>query len=858
MTPERWRRLKALFGGALERAPAERGAYLAAEAGDDAALRAEAAALLAAHEDAGAFLVDPTVRTGPPRPPGEAQPRERIGPYRLVRELGHGGMGTVYLAERDDDAYLKTVAVKLIRRGMDFDDVIARFRTERQILAALTHPNIAALLDGGTTDDGLPYFVLEYVDGAPIDRFCDAGRLSVARRLELFLQVCAAVQHAHRSLVVHRDVKPANILVTGEGVPKLLDFGVAKLLAGGAAAVEQTSAPLRFVTPAFASPEALRGGPVTTASDVYSLGALLHVLLTGVGAHARAGPDDLDALIRRICETDPARPSATAVGAVGGPPEERAAVREGTPERLRRRLEGDLDTIVLCALARDPARRYPSVDALADDVRRHLAGHPVSARPATWRYRVAKFAARHRVGLALAALVIAAVAGAFVETARQRARAERRFEDVRALAHAFLFEFHDAIRDLPGSTRVRALIVARAQEYLGRLAREAAGDRSVQRELADAYRKLGEAQGSWTSGLGDLEGAVASLRAAAEIRARLRTADPGDAGTALALSRDLGLLGCARATTGDRGGIEDARRGVALAEAIAAERPGAPRVERAVAGAAKLLADALSIAGEADEALRWYRRAADAFEPVVAADPGDGEAARWLAASYINVASSLGASPEVRRSRGVATGAQAMMEKAVALFRARLAADPRSAKARLDLSFGHLGLGNVLEDEGKLAEAAAAYRAALALREEVARADPDDAPAHLYVAEARQLIGNALLRAGDAAGARDAFAAAALLLEPWLERDRANVYLRSAFGHVAGRVGRAEVALARAARPAAGGAGHWREARRWYGRASEILEALRAAGTLTADFGPDAEEAGRELARCEAALARVE
>ncbi|TAK93742.1 serine/threonine protein kinase, partial [Patescibacteria group bacterium] len=306
-------------------------------------------------------------------------PLERIGPYRLVSEIGHGGMGTVYLAERDGDFHQR-VAIKVVR-GLLGADGLRRFRVERQILASLQHPGIAGLLDGGTTPEGMPYLVMEHIEGVRIDDYCDARHLTLAQRVTLFCRVCDAVSAAHRSLVVHRDLKPSNILITADGTPKLLDFGIAKLLTDDDAdPLLVTSPSVRALTPEYASPEQIRGLPITTATDVYSLGVLLFELLTGERPH-RLGTRTAAELERVICGQEARRPSAF------------------VEKRLARELEGDLDTIALAALRKESSRRYQSVEQLADDLRRYLDGRPVLARPSTWSYRARRFVQRHRAAV---------------------------------------------------------------------------------------------------------------------------------------------------------------------------------------------------------------------------------------------------------------------------------------------------------------------------------------------------------------------------------------------------------------------------------------------------------------------------
>jgi serine/threonine protein kinase/tetratricopeptide (TPR) repeat protein len=418
VTPERWQQIKVVLDDALEREGSERALFLAEACRGDDELRREVESFAASETEIGDFIETPVFRIRLE----EVEPLavgQRVGAYRIVREIGRGGMGAVYLAERADE-FEQRVAIKLVRRGMDTDEIVRRFRSERQILAHLDHPNIGKLFDGGTTEDGRPYFVMEYVEGRPIDDYCDDRKLPVRARLELFRQVCAAVHFAHQNLIVHRDLKPGNILVTADGVPKLLDFGIAKLLDPDQDLYALTRVDLRPMTPEYASPEQVRGETITTASDVYALGVLLYVLLTGHRPY-RAAPRDPQGLARAICETDPLRPSSIvgrveevqrADGSVATvTPESISRVREGDERLLRRRLAGDLDNIVLKAMQKEPGRRYASVDQLSSDLGRHLQGLPVVARKDTLGYRTRKFVGRHKAGVALAAAVLLLIVG---------------------------------------------------------------------------------------------------------------------------------------------------------------------------------------------------------------------------------------------------------------------------------------------------------------------------------------------------------------------------------------------------------------------------------------------------------------
>src|SRR5213080_1312128 len=453
VTPERWKEIEAVFEEALDLPTNARTAFLEKSCNGDEELRREVESLLESHASAGSFIDERTlfISNEDLKDKEEGVPvGQLIGAYRTVREIGRGGMGAVYLAERADEQYRKQVAIKLIKRGMDTDSVLRHFRNERQILAGFDHPNIARLFDGGTTDDGLPYFVMEYVEGLPINEYCAAHKISLVERLKLFREVCRAVSYAHRHTVIHRDIKMSNILVTSEGTPKLLDFGIAKILQpGGGPEALMTMTGVRPMTPEYASPEQVRGEPVTTASDVYSLGIILYELLVGRSPYRFTSRSPLD-IAREITDTEPPRPSTVVSN--------KNQQSEISNQKL---LRGDLDNIALMALRKEPQRRYQSVEQFADDIRRYLEARPVLARKDTLMYRAGKFIRRNKVTTVAAVLVFVSLVAGLIATAWQghrarleKARAERRFNDVRQLAHSVLFDYHDAIKNLPGATRV--------------------------------------------------------------------------------------------------------------------------------------------------------------------------------------------------------------------------------------------------------------------------------------------------------------------------------------------------------------------------------------------------------------------
>jgi serine/threonine protein kinase len=478
LTPERWAQIRRIFDGAVERPEVDRAAYLRVTCARDDELRREVESLLSSHESAGDFLDKPaanipavsgTTRTLvsssvdlPEYPPGY-----RVGPYELQKCIGRGGMGSVWLATRFDSDFKKKVAIKLVKRGMDTQEILRRFRLERQVLAGLTHSNIAALIDGGSTPDGLPYLVMEYVEGIRIDRYCEKHKSTITERLKLFRDVCAAVQYAHGNLVVHRDLKAGNILVTAEGIPKLLDFGIAKLIRTefSTLAAAETRPELRPMTLDYASPEQVRGEPITTATDVYSLGVLLYKLLTGKSPYGPGARSD-SALRKAICEQEPLKPSAVVLS------DEKAVIPQATQKidvseeetrdkarrRLKKKLAGDLDMIVLMALRKDALRRYASVEQFSEDIRRYLEGRPVIARSDTFGYRATRFVRRNAAAVAAATVAALTLFGATIfeeqsaaRVARKEAAAEARIQVIEAESLRQLTELSNSYYALAAS-----------------------------------------------------------------------------------------------------------------------------------------------------------------------------------------------------------------------------------------------------------------------------------------------------------------------------------------------------------------------------------------------------------------------
>lgn len=768
MRPERWQQVRQVFEKASGMDSAERVAYLDQACTGDADLRQEVESLLSSASQAGSvFLVTPAAELAGIATDVVPATRTgtRIGVYQILEEIGHGGMGEVYSAVRADGQYEKEVAVKIVRGGFDSRAVLERFRNERQILASLDHPNIARLLDGGTTDDGTPYLVMELIRGKSIDQYCDQRQLSINDRLQLFVQVCRAVRYAHQRLVIHRDIKPSNILVTEEGVPKLLDFGIAKIL-DTAAQVEVTQ--LRPMTPEYASPEQVRGEPITTATDVYSLGVVLYQLLTGHFPYS-GDTSTPHALARAICETEAVKPSTVVVKpeirrekpSESVSAEELCRLRDMTPAKLRRRLRGDLDNIILAALRKEPGRRYTSVERLVDDLRRHREGLPVTATRGSWSYRAAKFVRRHKVSMAAAAVVALAVLGGIAATVReariarrqaeiardQRRRAEKRFNEVRKLANTLLFEVHDSIKDLPGSTPARKLLVTRALEYLDSLSQEAKGDASLQRELAAAYQRIGDVQGQpRQASLGDQAGAETSYRKAVAIREALVASDPRNIEVLRELVVGYGKLSDLLREKGDlAGAMENSGKQMASVEAVLKADPAnvSNRTLFAVYRMDHGYKEA-TVGGDREGGLANLREGSTLLEQLASERPDDAYVHRILGLSYSRTAEILDDTPASRPQ------ALNLYKKALAVKQVLLNSDPNNADYQRLVAYDQFDIGSVLKEMGELRQAIPWDRQALASFQKLAAADPASPLYRQDIAEVTRDLGEVLTRTGDA------------------------------------------------------------------------------------------------------------
>jgi tetratricopeptide (TPR) repeat protein len=649
-------------------------------------------------------------------------------------------MGVVYLGARADGEYQKQVAIKLITSGWRHAGLERRFRRERQILAQLDHPGIARLLDGGSTADGQPYFVMEYIEGLGLLEYCARNELDIKQRLTLFLAVSDTVGYAHQRLIVHRDLKPGNVLVTAEGTPRLLDFGLARVLKRDAADQDATQG-IPLMTPAYASPEQVRGEPDAVAGDVYSLGVILYELLAGKRPYEVKTGSLLD-MARTICEEEPAPLS-----------------------HVSRRLAGDLENIAAKALAKDAHRRYPSVGELAADLRRHLEGRPVQARTATFRYRMGKALRRHRVAIPAAALAAALILGFAGTTWWEARRAERRFQQVRSLAASVMFELHDSIQRLPGSITARELLVRRALEYLESLSREAGDRPDLQLDVALGYARIAEVQGFMgESNLGRVQASLVSFRKAEAMLDGLVRRSPGDARLRHEYNEVANHLAGQLAVTGDLDGARElTRKTVAFAEASVQANPGNTTALADLAATLSALADAYADQQQYAEAIPVRLRVEQLTAKLAAMRPQSDETQRNLALSKKRLGALYGVTKRYEECR-------AAYEQAREIDERRATASPLDSRVALDLSYDYSDLGWVTARMQHYPEALAAHQRALALRTAAAQADPKDRRAAAAVASSTNRIGALLHKMGDLPGSLEMLHRALALREELVKR----------------------------------------------------------------------------------------
>lgn len=684
-----WQQVKSILDKALEM-PADKREHFVNEAcRTDEALRSEVTEFLTFSDRADDLLPEDGVESVVAWAPETVDDLPaRAGPYRILREIGRGGMGVVCLAKRDDGQFERLVALKLIGRASNRPKFTKLFWRERQILAQLDHPNIARLLDGGTTETGQLYYAMEFVDGEPVDRYCRHHKLNRRERLELFLSICSAVSYAHRCLIIHRDLKPGNVLVTEAGVPKLLDFGVARMMAGDEQPEVRTETPL---TPYFASPEQIRGQPLTVATDIYSLGVLLYLLLS---------------------ERYPYGKRENTAAAL-------QAILLEAPIPLRQQTSGipaDLENIAMMALRKEPERRYATVDALWKDIRDFLDGFPVQAAPDTFAYRFGKFTKRNRWAVTAASIALLAMTASGVMIWQEKQQAEMRFQQVRQLAHSVVFELNDAVDDLPGSSRARELLTARGLGYLDALAKSRGGDPALTLELAQAYMKIGAAQGDLEqANVGDQEGAAASYNKARALLLYLRQREPSnrDVERSLALvDNDLAVLSPRVRVPG----VDDIQReSLSLFQDIAQSATNV----KDLALAHFYLAFSLTGEKQFEKALPLWKQALAEYTQIDQMENHSAAAQRNVALTEKRIAAVYYALGDYANFTG-------HDRKAIQIDEGRLATEPQSPTARMDLSFDLVQLGWCLHELRDDKQAIENLDRAVELRRQVASTDPHD------------------------------------------------------------------------------------------------------------------------------------
>ena len=793
----------------------------------------------------------------------------RFGAYRLVRRLGQGGMGEVWLAERADAAYTKQVAIKFIATFLADRDALEWFRRERQALARLEHPHIARLLDGGESEDGRPFLVMEYVDGVAIDSYCDG--LHLDQVIELFVQVCSAVEHAHRALIVHRDIKPANVLVTSDGQTRLLDFGIAKEV-GQPSGSAQAGSDTQAYTLHYASPEQMDGRPITVASDIYSLGALLYRLLSGKVPHAQA--NTAQGQLEAIATGQPQKPSHVVLGQM--------QLRESERRRRSRRLHGDLDYIVLKCLRRDPGMRYGSAHELIEDIRRYQTHQPVLARAGGAGYRASRYLRRHWLAIGAAAALLLTLAGGLLSTSwqaqlaeRQRALAQKRFDLSRGLVHDVLFDFQDRLANVPGTIDARRHLVDRTKAYLQQIAVDAQDDPGLLIDLSLVERRLGDISGNPNSpNIGDTPAAKLHYQRAVQLVRRALQLRPGNPDARLALARALSSQGSFTFWGNDLVASEQAyAEAVPIFETVIST-DSSPQLGRELATAVIGLGDVYFWNSKLETALATYDRAckrvfADpsrAFEVLDAAGvchTRRADALAWLerydaaeseiAAAIAIYSAANGKQPEnlnISHSYAVALIKQGEIRlwhgklelaldsysRALGLSEKQSRADPNDLRAARDAAMTRSKRGDVLLQNKDFAAAIADYRAGLAVYRSLWQRDPSQAEHERDMAISNRRLGSALVLSGDKASAASYFDAALAIMrrrwqqaptQPWARRD-----LAIALGD------RVEAVATEAQRCA------------WIGENFALLKGLKQEGVLTPADQPEFDESRQSLKPC--------
>lgn len=814
MTPEKWKEVKVVLAEALEVLPEQRRQVIELRCNGDYELQQEIESLLVYAEES---TVGITQTTSPViRGPAVDRVGRTIGPYKLQKLLGEGGMGSVYLAVREVDGYSMRVALKIMRVTAMSEYSLRRFRMERQILARLTHPNITRLLDGGVTDEGLPYLVTEYIEGTPIDQYYQTNRPSIAERLRVFLSVCSGLSFAHRNLIVHGDIKPANILVTPDGTAKLVDFGIARLLDADSAASFATTT--YALTPGWASPEQLGGTPPTVLSDLYSLGRVFYEVITEQQAYQLQEISPAEYL--NVLSQTPPAPSAVSGNSI---------------------LQGDLDDIAIKAIEFEPEQRYQSADQFAADIEAYLDSRPILARHATWQYRTTKFIRRHRRGVVIASLItltlLSLVAATLWQTRRAREQydvAARQAGAIRKLANSFIFDLDDAVAEMPGATQIRANIMTNAVGYLDRLAKESSQDPELQQELGLAYLKIGDIMGRpGSSNLGRTAAALESYRKAQRILEPLVRRNQSNIDAKLNLAQLYNRISAVQKVIGNfEDALEDDLKSLDIREGLLQSSPDDQELRRAVAQSLTSLGGTHSQLGEWSRVVETRKRALRMFEQLIAADPKNLADRRGLVLARTRLASIL--SHQNQHGQALDQLHQAVAEQKSLL-------DENPANSQIMMAYGGTisSLARGLSESGDTSGSLNAYEQAYEIYKRLVVVDSADVRSKSLLAATDVAIGRILVRTHRAAKALPRLEPALRTRIELSERDPMN---SGALGEVAeghAVLGDAYFSLNK---PQA--------AKQSYTQAREILLKLRADGKENAADSS-------LLGRVEAGLARI-
>ncbi len=803
MNPQKWQQIKEIFGEAVELSAAngERERFLRSQAAADSEIIREVRRLLAADEKNDS--VNPMANVAHLwRDDGDEDDAaaedltgRRIGDYRIVREIGRGGMGVVFEARREAEDFSQTIALKILRgAAADSTEIARRFRRERQILAVLEHPHIARMLDGGRGADGTPFLAMEFVAGKPVAEFCGEKNLNVNERLRLFLQICDAVSFAHSRLVVHRDLKPSNILVTDDGAVKLLDFGISKILSDEENAEKnRTLTGFAMMTPQYASPEQIRGETLATASDIYTLGLILYELLTGAPAYDfpnfRA-----DEMAKIIAEVELVRPSFL----VSRPsPPKSGDTSENKGQRTNHKpqitnpklLRGDLDNIVLKALRKEPSRRYASVEQLAGDIRRHLEGLPVTARPDTAAYRLEKFVKRHRAAVIAVILIfltliggIAATTWQAVRARRQQALAEQRFNQVRELGNNIVFKYYAEAEKLPNSTVIRQMFVDDSLAYFDNLAQDASADDRLKSELARTFLQIGKVQGLPTSpNLGNTAGAIANYRKGIELLEPLaeKSQDTLLQGDLVRACAEYAVVLRQNGNTAESG--EAFEKAVRLAEKFLTASPGDENLFVKITPAYLFFGDALPVGAGAGENIPVFDRVIAESEKFLRARPDHLKASNYLViacerkgAALLTLAANARETGEFEAEKKYLGEAGKLFERYVEISETLVRLYPENIIAPALLASAKVGQAAYFTETGDYQKALANLRASFDFYNPLLEKDDAHVGLKTYVADIEQRFGIVFFRLGETGKAETHFARAFELMDKAIETDPNN------------------------------------------------------------------------------------